>query len=177
MSLVLAASESRKIFELFEFNFPDIHKKCPVCSASHCAIWKGYYSRSFFCLKLDFNGRIWVRKGLCKSTQTHFSLLPDFCIPYLRWSKFMFGQLLCSKRESLFQACDWRLAFSTLYWIGAYLVKLLRLNAHLYTSPPPATNSTCELMNYASDDINDVLLSSNFNWSKKIIPSSTSPPI
>ena len=160
----------------FTFVFPEIHKVCPVCSLPNDAIWKGFYSRDFCCPILDFDGRIKIRKGFCKSSKVHFSMLPDFCIPYLRWSKFLFVELLKLRSTSFFRSFDWDISYSTLYWIGSLIVKLLRINAHLYLPPPPRTNSVCELQNYSSSEIQNLLLLTDFNWNKKIKPSSTSPP-
>lgn len=168
--------DSKNSSKKFTFVFPEIHKSCPVCSLTNDAIWKGFYSRSFYCPVLDFNGRIRVRKGLCKSKQVHFSMLPDFCIPYLRWSKFLFSELLKKRSASFFHSFDWDISFSTLYWIGSLLVKLLRINSHLYLSLTPSTNSVCELQNYSFPEVQRLIFSTIFNWNKQIKPSSRSPP-
>lgn len=172
----LAASDSRISFKKIDFDFLNIHKACPICSRPGCAIWKGYYSRKFYCPILEYDGRIWVRKGFCKFKKTWFSMLPDFCIPYLRWSKFIFSELICLKEKSFFRAFDWEIPFSTLYWIGALLVKLLRINCTLYLHHPPVTNSVHELKAFSSENLQNLPFSKNFDWNKKIIPSGTSPP-
>lgn len=172
----LAVSDSRISAKKLVFDFPDLRKSCSVCARSRCATWKGYYSRHFFCPVLEYDGRIWIRKGYCKSTNTHFSMLPDFCIPYLRWSKFIFREILARKFKSFSKDFDWDLSFSTLYWIGVLLVKLLRINSHLTLLHPPETNSVHELNNYSSHGLKNLSLASDFNWSKKIIPSALSPP-
>lgn len=173
----LEASDSRIISKSFDFSFPHIQNACPVCTGPADAIWKGYYRRAFFCPKLDYSGRIWIRKGFCKSKKTHFSMLPDFCVPGIRWSKFMFCALLCFKDSSFFKSCPWEISFSTLYWIGALLVKLLRLNSGLMLLDPPATNSISELQNYCSEELHSLPFMTEFNWNKKIIPSALSPPV
>ncbi len=172
----LEASDCRKSFKKIDFEFPDIKSSCPVCSRPICAVWKGYYSRHFYCPILEWDGRIWIRKGYCKSKKIHFSMLPDFCIPYLRWSKFIFVEFLRLRKESFFRAFDWDISFSTLYWLGALLVKLLRINSHLYLLPPPDLNSIDQLKNYSFKNMQVLLLSEEFNWNKKIIPSAHSPP-
>ena len=159
-----------------DFKFIDIHSACPVGSRPLCAIWKGYYSRHFFCPVLEYNGRIWIRKGLCHFRKTHFSMLPDFCVPYICWSKFIFGELLNRKFESFSKDFDWDLSFSTLYWVGALLVKLLRINSHSLLTSSPQTNSVHELRNYSSRGLDGLPLNADFNWNKKIIPSGLSPP-
>jgi hypothetical protein len=172
----LAASDSRFSFKKIDFDFLDLRKSCPVCSASGCAIWKGYYSRHFFCPVLEYDGRIWIRKGFCKTRFTHFSMLPDFCIPYLCWSKFMFVELLSRKFKSFSKDFEWDLSFSSLYWIGALLVKLLRINSHLLLLPSPQTNSIHELKNFESLSTPNLLFGIDFDWNKIIIPSGLSPP-
>jgi hypothetical protein len=162
--------------KIFTFIFPNIHKTCPACSRTNDAIWKGFYSRGFYCPTLDFHGRIKIRKGFCKSGKVHFSMLPDFCIPCLRWSKFLFVELLKKRSASFFHSYDWELSFSTLYWIGAFLVKLLRINAHLYFICAPRTNSVCELQNYTSGELQKLPLLDAFSWNNQIKPSATSPP-
>ena len=172
----LAASDCRISSKKMAFEFIDIHKACLVCTRSGCAIWKGYYSRHFLCPVLEYDGRIWIRKGYCKTNNTHFSMLPDFCIPSIRWSKFLFAELLKRKFKSFLKDFDWDISFSTLYWVGALLIKLLRINSHLYLAHPPNTNSVSELQNYTSEEMQKLPLSENFNWNKQIKPSATSPP-
>lgn len=172
----LEASNSRKNNEILDFSFIDIHNACPNCSLPGCALWKGYYTRKFFCSKLEFNGRIWIRKGFCKTKKINFSMLPDFCVPDLRWSIFVFFHLLNLKGLSFFSSLDLDISFSTLYWIGSLLVKLLRINSHLYLQHPPKTNSTCELKSFSLESIKKLPLNPEFNWNKQIIPSSNSPP-
>jgi hypothetical protein len=172
----LAASDAKKKFKICDFIFPTIYKNCLICHCAGCAIWKGYYSRQFFCPKLEFNGRIWLRKGFCKTTKTHFSMLPDFCVPDIRWSKFTFTELFNLKDLSFFHTFDLDIAFSSLYWIGALLVKLLRINSHLFLQPPPESNSVCELKNFSFELMSNLPLRPEFDWNKVIIPSSNSPP-
>lgn len=173
----LAASDARESIKKIDFAYPDITKSCPVCSCSGCATWKGYYSRSFTCPILEYEGRIWIRKGFCKSKKAWFSMLPDFCIPYLRWSKFVFVELLKRKFNSYSKEFDCELSFSTLYWIGSLLVKLLRINSSLYLSLPPATNSVHELKAFSSADLHSLPWKSEFCWNKEIIPAALSPPV
>jgi hypothetical protein len=103
-------------------------------------------------------------------------MLPDFCIPYLRWSKFIFNELLSRKFKSFSRDFDWDLSFSTLYWVGVLLVKLLRINSHLFLLPFPQTNSIHELKNFSSMNLQNALIDTEFNWNKKIISSGLSPP-
>jgi hypothetical protein len=176
----LNASSSREINHKMFFIFPDILKECPICHRPNCAIWKGYYSREFDCIILAVKGRIWIRKGLCKTTHTHFSMLPDFCVPYIKWSKLFFIRLLelfILSDKSYFRSFDFDISFSSLYWMGTYLVQLLRLNADLFLTPPPASNSVFELKNYSFWPTKKILVGPEFVWSKRIIQSGNSPPI
>lgn len=172
----LAASDSRKISKKMDFDFPDIQEACPVCFVSGHAIWKGYFLRRFCCPILDYYGWIWARKGYCEPKKTHFSMLPDFCIPQICWSKFLFSQLLHLKGKFLSVAFDWDIESSTLYWIGALLVKLLRINSHLYCQQSPLTNSVCELQSFSSEEMKILPFLADFKWNKKIKPSATGPP-
>ena len=71
--------------------WPDIHSRCPVCEATGCAIYRGYYERFMVCHELEVApGRVAIRTGYCKKTGRRFSLLPDFLIPYRRMSRFSF---------------------------------------------------------------------------------------
>lgn len=172
----LAASKARKISETFKYAFPDIHKVCLVCLCANCAIWKGYYSRMFTCEKLNFFGPVWIRKGLCTTRQVHFSMLPDFCITYVCWSIFMFLQLFILKGKSFFYAFDSDVAYSSLYWKGALLVQLLRINASLYLQHPPKSNSISELKSFSFELMEKLLLLPEFNWNRRIISSAVYQP-
>lgn len=176
----LLASKKRKKNETINYIFPDIHNDCPVCHGERCAIWKGYYSRKFVCAILANNCQIWVRKGWCKTTLTHFSMLPDFCIPNVSWGKLFIikiFEMYVQSKKSYFCSFDFDISFSSLYWIGVYIVKLLRLNAEFFLNPPPSSNSVIELKNYPLKSTKEVLLLDDFVWSKRIIQSGNSPPI
>ena len=74
-------------------SWPIIRDSCPICEAANCAIYRGYYSRFLFCSELEFTGRIVMRTGFCKSTQTRFSLMPEFILPRRRISLFSLQRL------------------------------------------------------------------------------------
>lgn len=181
------ASLTRKNNETMAIKFPDIAEKCPLCTRKSCAIWKGYYFRMLECWILGFMGQVCIRKGLCKSTGRHFTMFPDFCIPYLKWGKLSILKLLelfIKSTKSYFSTFEFDLDFdisiSSLYWIGSYLVQVLRLNAELFLLPnnrETSTNSVFELRKYSLEATKKVILSSYFQWSKRIIRSGNSPPI
>jgi hypothetical protein len=57
---------------------------CPLCKARHSFIARGFYKRTL--VDLDFDGSILVRRFLCKICRRTVSLLPEFALPYLRFS-------------------------------------------------------------------------------------------
>jgi hypothetical protein len=74
--------------------WPDIHDRCPVCAATGCATYRGYYRRLMVCHELEVApGPVAIRTGYCRSTRRRFSLLPDFLVPYRRLSRFSFAAL------------------------------------------------------------------------------------
>jgi hypothetical protein len=65
---------------------PDLCRldRCPLCEAKHALIAWGFYSRTL--VDLDFDGSIQVRRFLCVICRRTVSLLPEFALPYLRFS-------------------------------------------------------------------------------------------
>jgi hypothetical protein len=63
-------------------NFRPDH--CPLCHALNCLIAWGFYRRSL--VNLDFDGIIPVRRYRCVFCRRTISLLPEFALPYLRFS-------------------------------------------------------------------------------------------
>jgi hypothetical protein len=59
---------------------PDL---CPQCQARCPLIAHGFYSRTL--VDVAFDGRIPVRRYLCRFCKRTVSLLPDFVLPYLRF--------------------------------------------------------------------------------------------
>jgi hypothetical protein len=57
---------------------------CPLCEANHTLIAWGFYRRTL--VDLDFDGSIQVRRFLCVICRRTISLLPEFALPYLRFS-------------------------------------------------------------------------------------------
>lgn len=57
---------------------------CPLCHAKHPLIARGFYSRTL--VDLEFDGFIRVRRYLCVFCRRTVSLLPEFALPYLRFS-------------------------------------------------------------------------------------------
>ena len=90
--------------------WPDIRRECPICGEAGCATFRGYYLRFMMCPELEIPpGLIAIRTGLCRSTGSRFSLLPDFLIRYRRLSRFGLATLREQRarpRVSLLQAID-----------------------------------------------------------------------
>lgn len=65
---------------------PDFYRPdhCPLCHAKHPLIARGFYSRTLVDLKFD--DLIRVRRYLCTICRRTVSLLPEFALPYLRFS-------------------------------------------------------------------------------------------
>ncbi|MGA2261414.1 MAG: DUF6431 domain-containing protein [Acidobacteriota bacterium] len=65
---------------------PDLYRPdhCPLCQAQHPLIAWGFYSRSM--VDLEFDDFIRVRRYLCVFCRRTVSLLPEFALPYLRFS-------------------------------------------------------------------------------------------
>jgi len=57
---------------------------CPLCKTKHALIAHGFYSRAL--VDLEFDGFIRVRRYLCRFYRRTISLLPEFALPYLRFS-------------------------------------------------------------------------------------------
>lgn len=57
---------------------------CPQCQSQHSLTAHGFYSRTL--VDAGFDGSIRVRRYLCRSCKRTVSLLPEFALPYLRFS-------------------------------------------------------------------------------------------
>ena len=57
---------------------------CPLCHAKHPLIARGFYTRTL--VDLEFDDVIPVRRYLCVVCRRTISLLPEFALPYLRFS-------------------------------------------------------------------------------------------
>ena len=65
---------------------PDRHRPahCPQCQAKHPLTAHGFYTRTL--ADLAFDGLLRVRRYLCQFCRRTVSLLPEFALPYLRFS-------------------------------------------------------------------------------------------
>jgi hypothetical protein len=71
---------------LQQISDPDLYRPdhCPLCDARHSLIAWGFYSRTL--VDLEFDDFIRVRRYLCVFCRRTVSLLPEFALPYLRFS-------------------------------------------------------------------------------------------
>jgi hypothetical protein len=71
---------------------PDI---CPQCQAGCPLIAHGFYRRTL--VDVAFDGVICVRRYLCRLCKRTISLLPDFALPYLRFSLSVISLFLVAR--------------------------------------------------------------------------------
>ncbi len=71
---------------LKQISDPDLYRPdhCPLCHAMSCLIAWGFYRRSL--VDLEFDGISPVRRYRCVFCRRTISLLPEFALPYLRFS-------------------------------------------------------------------------------------------
>ena len=70
---------------------------CPQCQAAHALIAHGFYRRTL--VDAGFDGSIRVRRYLCRSCRRTVSLLPQFALPYLRFSVAVIGLFLTARLQ------------------------------------------------------------------------------
>jgi transposase-like protein len=82
---------------LQEISDPDRYRpdSCPQCRASSPLIAHGFYCRTL--VDVAFDGFIRVRRYLCRLCKRTVSLLPEFVLPYLRFSILVISWFLVSR--------------------------------------------------------------------------------
>lgn len=80
-----------------EITDPDRHRPnhCPQCQAQHALTAHGFYSRTL--ADAAFDGSIRVRRYLCRACKRTVSLLPEFALPYLRFSVSILSLFLAAR--------------------------------------------------------------------------------
>lgn len=68
---------------------------CPQCKAQHPLTAHGFYRRTL--VEVKFDGSIRVRRYLCPSCKRTVSLLPEFALPYLRFSVSVIALFLIAR--------------------------------------------------------------------------------
>jgi hypothetical protein len=68
---------------------------CPQCEAKRPLTGHGFYRRTL--VDATFDGVIRVRRYLCRSCKRTVSLLPDFVLPWLRFSISVIALFLAAR--------------------------------------------------------------------------------
>lgn len=68
---------------------------CPQCAAQHPLTAHGFYCRTV--TDVEFDGSIRVRRYLCQGCKRTVSLLPEFALPYLRFSILVISLFLVAR--------------------------------------------------------------------------------
>src|ERR671925_1979534 len=68
---------------------------CPQCQAGSPLIAHGFYRRTL--VDMAFDGIIRVRRYLCRSCKRTVSLLPEFALPWLRFSVSVIALFLVAR--------------------------------------------------------------------------------
>lgn len=103
---------------------------CPQCHASCPLTAHGFYCRTL--VDVDFDGSIRVRRYLCRLCQRTVSLLPEFALPYLRFSISVIGLFLAArllKRRSLREAARTAHQASMPYQRGQFWIRRFQKQA------------------------------------------------
>jgi hypothetical protein len=127
---------------------PDLYRPdhCPQCQAKQPLAGHGFYSRTL--VDTAFHGVIRVRRYLCRLCQRTVSLLPEFALPWLRFSLTVISLFLVAR---LLQGCTLAAAAQAAqqtampyqrgqFWIRRFRKQAPALGVALAAlgSPPPA---------------------------------------
>ena len=129
-----------------QLNDPDQYRphQCPQCQTKQPLAAHGFYTRAL--IDSAFDGFIRVRRYLCEACRRTVSLLPDFALPYLRFSitviaAFLVARLVHGKtlRQALPPTAPYQRGQS---WIRRFRAQAEALSTALsaLTDPPPAQN-------------------------------------
>ena len=122
---------------------PDRHRPghCPQCQAKHPLTAHGFYTRTL--TDGAFDGILRVRRYLCQCCRRTVSLLPEFALPYLRFSLVMMAMFLVARllhRQTL-QAAQPAMPYQRgQFWVRRFRRQCVSLCAALATlrRPTPA---------------------------------------
>ena len=133
-----------------EISDPDRHRpdRCPQCQANQPLTAHGFYSRTV--ADVEFDGFIRVRRYLCHCCKRTVSLLPEFVLPYLRFSilaisLFLIARLLngCTLRAAAQAAAQPGMPYQRgQFWVRRFQRQAAELCAALaaLTAPMAAPN-------------------------------------
>jgi hypothetical protein len=121
---------------------------CPQCEAQHPLTAHGFYRRTL--ADVGWDGSIRVRRYLCRSCKRTVSLLPEFALPYLRFSMAVISLFLVAR---LLEGCTLRAAAAAgsqphmpyqrgQFWVRRFQTQASALCAALAAkmTPLPAAN-------------------------------------
>src|SRR5262252_7025223 len=121
---------------------------CPQCQTRCPLIAHGFYCRTL--VDVAFDGVIRVRRYLCRLCKRTVSLLPEFALPWLRFSLTVISLFLMARLLQGFTLAAAALAASQKampyqrgqFWIRRFGKQAERLCAALagLSAPPPAAN-------------------------------------
>lgn len=121
---------------------------CPQCQTQHSLIAHGFYSRTL--VDAGFDDSIRVRRYLCRSCQRTVSLLPEFALPYVRFSIAIIALFLVARllQGATLAAAAVAAAQSAMpyqrgqFWIRRFQRQAAALCMALaaWAAPPPAAN-------------------------------------
>ena len=117
---------------LKQISDPDLYRPdhCPLCHAKHPLIARGFYSRTL--VDLEFDDLILVRRYLCGICRRTVSLLPEFAMPYLRFSISIISLFLVAR---LLDGCTLKAAAAAAfqpdmpYQRGQFWIRRFRMQA------------------------------------------------
>ncbi len=141
---------------LKEISDPDCYRPdhCPQCEARRPLNAHGFYSRTL--VDVEYDGSIRVRRYLCCCCRRTVSLLPEFALPWLRFSipvisLFLVAHLLrgLTLAAAALAASQKAMPYQRgQFWIRRFGKQAERLCAALagLTAPPPAVNFVTRAM-------------------------------
>jgi hypothetical protein len=129
---------------------PDLCRpdRCPLCQSLRCLIAWGFYRRSL--VDFGFDGMIPIRRYLCLLCHRTISLLPEFALPYLRFSipvisAFLIARLLkgCTLKASAAAAAQPDMPYQRgQFWIRRFRAQATALCAALVARTAAITAAT-----------------------------------
>ena len=126
-------------------------KPCPLCHAAHPLRAHGFYSRTL--VDVNYDGAIPVRRYLCLRCKRTVSLLPEFALPYLRFSVAVVALFLVSR---LLRACTLAQAASAAsqpnmpYQRGQFWVRRFRQQAEALCAAMSSVTSVPQARDFLS---------------------------
>jgi transposase-like protein len=88
---------AQQYLEMLPNSTPDHHRprQCPQCQSQQPLVAHGFYTRTLTCAA--FESSIPIRRYLCRCCRRTVSLLPQFALPYLRFSLLVLAVFLAAR--------------------------------------------------------------------------------